>query len=466
MFSKRRDPATPPFRSRLATWYFILFVASVAVILGAAYGLLNASLQARDRDMLESTLIRYASAYRTGGLRRLDTAIAADRRTGRYEPLFVRVLMPDGAAAAFFSMPTDWAGFDVSKIEARPLDGDRAWVELTAPGRDERLEVGAARLSGGAWLQVGKSTGRRDDVMARFRQLAAVLVAGVLAAALAGAAILSRSALRPLNEMTRAVRDILATGSVQRRVPVAGSGDPLDEAAALMNRMLDRIEALIADLEGSLDNVAHDLRTPLTRLRSTAERGLRPDASAEEARAALAACVEEADRVAGMLEALMDLSEAQTGRLRLDVTPTDLVPVIAAAIELYADFADARGIRLEQHLPPTLVAHVDAIRTRQAIANLIDNAVKYTPRGGTVGVSAAGGAGQAVVTVDDTGPGIEPADLPRIWDRLYRADRSRSTRGLGLGLSLVKAIAEAHGGSAEAHSRPGGGSRFVLRLPA
>jgi signal transduction histidine kinase len=265
--------------------------------------------------------------------------------------------------------------------------------------------------------------------------------------------------------MTGAVRSILETGSVQARVPVTNNGDPLDEAGVLMNRMLDRIEALISGLRGSLDNVAHDLRTPIARLRATAETALRAPQSPEEYRSALADCLEESERVVTILDALMDIAEAETGVMTLHTESIDLVPLVRSAVDLYSDVAEEKGVTIEIAGAEQLPVVADAVRLRQAIANLVDNAVKYTPSGGHVTVSTAAQPGGAMLVVADTGTGISAQDIPRIWDRLYRGDRSRSERGLGLGLSLVKAIIEAHHGSVAVESTPGRGSRFTVHVP-
>jgi len=162
----------------------------------------------------------------------------------------------------------------------------------------------------------------------------------------------------------------------------------------------------------------------------------------------------------------MDISEAETGTMALRREPTDLNDLIRQTVEMYEDVADERGVRIETAATPELVANIDRNRLRQVLANLLDNAIKYTPSGGRIEMRAGREADAVVVKVKDTGAGIPAEELPRIWERLYRGDKSRSTRGLGLGLSLVKAIVQAHGGEVSVESQPGAGSTFVLRLPS
>jgi signal transduction histidine kinase len=461
MSSARREKLPGALSLRLGLWYAALFGGGALALIATTYALLSFSLQQRDREVVGATLTRYASAYERGGLGLLERVIEAERAGGRYEPLFVRVL-GGGAQAVYFSMPDGWTDFDVARL--RP--NDDGWSQLSSGSGGTELEVLSARLPDGALFQVGKSTEPRAELLARVRRslLVAFVLIGLIAAG--GGYVLTRSALQPLRDLGRTVRDILETGRLGARVPVRDTADPLDELGAQVNALLDRIEGLIAAMRGSLDNVAHDLRTPMMRLRAAAEAGLRTGTAARDPREALADCLEEAERVAAMLDTLMDISEAEVGAMRLSRERLELAEVVRDAVTLYSDVAEDKHIVLQSHCAPGVCVSADRNRMRQVVANLLDNAIKYTPPGGRVEVQTALDGAEAGLTVTDTGAGIPAGELPRIWERLYRGDASRSERGLGLGLSLVKAIVEAHGGRVKATSAPGQGSAFVVRLPA
>lgn len=357
---------------RLSLWYSAVFVGSTILLVGLTYALLASSLAQRDHDIVTATLREYASRYMSGGVPALERAVELEQRTASRERLFVRVLGPD-ADAVFASVPPGFGDFDISQL--RNDRGDL--VALPARDRDAVLELASARLPDGTILQVGKSNEIRLALLRQFRTIVGWVAMLSLVIGVVGGLVLTRSTLRPVYELIDVVRNIIRTGRTDERVPVrAPSGDAVDELIALFNAMLDRINALMAAMRDSLDNVAHDLRTPIARLRAVAEHGLQLEDAATQ-REALVSSLEESERILSMLNTLMDISEAETGVVQLSRESIELRGLLAQVIELYEDVADAKhiAVSLEPGEDATIAGAPD--RLRQVFANLLDNAIKY-----------------------------------------------------------------------------------------
>jgi heavy metal sensor kinase len=443
---------------RLASWYAVVFVVTSLAIVLLTYRLLEASLVERDQQLVISTLREYSQRYAEGGLGSLAEAVDIQQRSGRQERLFVRVVRGQ-SETVFLSAPYAFNDFDVS-----PLRGLSGLEQILSHSGSARLEVASARLADGTLLQVGKSTENREALLSRFRYVLAIVSLVIVATGLAGGAIVTRSTLQPIRQLIAAVRGIIRTGRINARVPVRSERDAIDELSALFNEMLDRITTLIRGMEHALDNVAHDLRTPMTRLRGVAERALQTD-DVHAHREALVTSLEESERILAMLDTLMDISEAETGTMRLEIGDVPVAALVAQVVDLYEDVAEDKRIEVSTNVEDNLTVPADSRRLRQVLANLVDNAIKYTPSGGRVTVSARRENSVVRFDVADTGIGIAAHDLPHIWERLYRGDQSRAERGLGLGLSLVRAIVAAHGGTVDVEAEPGRGSTFIVRLP-
>jgi heavy metal sensor kinase len=443
---------------RLASWYAAVFVVTSLAVALLTYRLLEASLVERDQQLVISTLREYSQRYAEGGLGSLAEAVDIEQRSGRQERLFVRVVR-GRSETLFLSAPNAFNDFDVSRLQ-----GLNGLEQILSQSGTARLEVASAQLADGTLLQVGKSSENREALLARFRTVLAIIALVIVAVGLAGGAIVTRSTLQPIRQLITAVRGIIRTGEIDARVPVRSERDAIDELSALFNEMLDRITTLIRGMEHALDNVAHDLRTPMTRLRGVAERALQSD-DAQAQREALVTCIEESERIIAMLETLMDISEAETGTMRLEMSDVAVASIVSEVVELYENVAEDKQIEVSMNVESGLTVPADPRRLRQVLANLVDNAIKYTPSGGRVTVTARRDNASVRFEVSDTGVGIASHDLPHVWDRLYRGDQSRTERGLGLGLSLVRAIVVAHRGTVDVEAEPGRGSTFIVELP-
>jgi signal transduction histidine kinase len=434
---------TTAFQLTLA--YLLIFILFAVTLLG--YFALNTrrliTEQITNRVNIEVNVLR--EQYEQGGIRRLVTII--DQRARRPSSNLLMVTTPAGE---------ELAG-NVGSIEPGVLDHP-GWFELSyrrvEPSDDtpHRALVQVVELPSGFRILVGRDLEERERIYAIIANAGRWSFALVVVLGVAGGFFVSRRVLKRVDAMTETAHTIMA-GDLSGRLPVAGTGDELDRLAENLNAMLERIEALMRGLKEVSDNIAHDLKTPLTRLRNRCEQALRGDKRNVDYRATLESTIAESDDLIRTFDALLMIARAESGHARDNMADFDAAEIVRDVGELYEPLADEKGLALKVEAPLTAPVWGNRELVSQALANLVDNAIKYagpetsqTNGAGEIVVGAGAEGDRIMLTVSDHGPGIPAADRGRVIERFVRLEQSRSEPGSGLGLSLASAVARLHGG--------------------
>lgn len=348
---------------------------------------------------------------------------------------------------------------------------DQPWIRMPLLREGTVSEARLLRivLPGGHRLLVGRDVAEKLRLRGLLSEGIAWAASASAAIALLGAWLLRRSLERRLSPVYGTAAAI-AAGDLTRRVPLSDHDDEFDRLGMTMNVMLDHIAQLMEGVRGVSDAIAHDLRTPIARARAKLEEALAGPQDEEKLHAAIEQGIADLDNIARIFKAVLRIAEVEAGARRAAFAHIDLAPMLADAAELYGAAAEAREQQLLTELPETLPLVGDRDLLLQAVANLLDNALKFTPEGGTVRLSAMQLPGMIEISVADDGPGLPPEDRARVGERFFRADAARTTPGSGLGLSLVRAVASLHGGQimlTDTHpDRPLPGLTVTLRLPS
>jgi signal transduction histidine kinase len=409
---------------------------------------------------VDAEITGLAEQYRQGGIRRLVFVVDARSRRPGSSLYLVTTRAGEGLAGNVGSLATG--------ILEKSGWTETAYRRLDDPdGVEHHALVRVFQLPAGFRLLVGRDLEERerlyDIVLAAGRwSLAIVIVLGV-----AGGFFVTRRVLKRVDAMTETTRKIM-DGDLAGRLPIAGTGDELDRLATNLNAMLERIEALMHGLKEVSDNIAHDLKTPLTRLRNRCEEALRLAEDESQYRAALESTIEESEALIRTFNALLMIARAESGQARDGMTAIDAAEIARGVGELYDPLADDKGIHLKVEAPAAAPVHGNRELISQALANLVDNAIKYgagiNGADAEIVVTASGEGDRILLAVADSGSGIPAVDRGRAVERFVRLEQSRSQPGSGLGLSLASAVARLHGGELKLEDNHPG-LRTVISLP-
>jgi signal transduction histidine kinase len=303
-----------------------------------------------------------------------------------------------------------------------------------------------------------------EELREEFRQYFGIPVAILIILSAGVGWFMAKRALSGVEEVTRAAVDI-THGALDRRVPVTLNGDEIDRLANAFNTMVDRVQELIGQMKEITENIAHDLRSPITRMRGLAEMALTGENTHEDYPVVTGTIIEECDRLLAMINTMLDISEAETGVIKLNIEPIDVVLMIHDAVDLFHPVAENRHIDIEVRTPDSAYVHTDKRRLQRVLGNLLDNALKYSDPSGHILIEVRADDNHIVIEFRDRGIGISEEDLPHIFDRFYRGEKSRTEPGNGLGLSFAKTFVTSLGGSIAVTSTPDEGSVFTVLLP-
>ncbi len=458
-----RLPHTLAFR--LTLWYAVIFTVSSFGAFLVFNLVITSGLRERTDQELLTEVTELSSHLSLKGFDAVQEGIIQDAQFRGVDRIFLRILTPNGEELVSSNM-SSWVNVGISRTALKLLTTgtNHVFETLTIPQRRHKVRILYGIIGPDMILQMGKSLEDDERFMEAFlERFVFVMAVLMIFAALIGW-FMARRALLGVEEVSRTAEDI-SQGAIERRVPLKARGDEIDRLATTFNSMLDRIQVLIKGMREMTDNIAHDLQSPITRIRGVAEMTLTNGGSMEEYEAMAASTIEESDHLLEMIKTMLDISELEAGAGKLVMEEVDIARVVRDACELFQPLAEDAGVTIVGEVHTSARVYGDTQRLQRMVANLLDNALKYTPPEGTVMVSLNGDQGQVFVSISDTGIGISEDDLPNIFNRFYRCDQSRSQAGVGLGLSLVMAIAHSHGGDVAATSSPGKGSTFTVSLP-
>ena len=431
------------------------------------YVLITNNLRQRLDSRLSEKISEFEAIYNLQGLEEVKSAAVIESQAAGEKKIFFRLLYASGVAFSSSNM-SYWQAIGINRnAVGRLAEGaTRVYETLTIPGRPDRVRIVYGIIGRGVVAQLGYSMENDTAFIAIFKKIFLLTMSALILTAIMVGWFMAKRALSGVEAVTRTARQI-SESDLSRRVPVMARHEEIDRLAVTFNQMLDRIEKLVVGIREMGDNIAHDLKSPVARIRGMAEIGLSGPSSGGEELSLAGSTIEECDRLLDMINTMLMISKTDAGAGDIAMAPVNLADVIRGAVALFAPLAEDKGISLTCEAPETLMVKGDLKMLQRAMANLVDNAIKYTPAPGDIDIRGFRDkiTEKISVSIKDSGVGIDGKDLPKIFNRFFRCDQSRATGGSGLGLSLAKAIALAHGGEITVESASGKGSVFSFCLP-
>ncbi len=463
MYLKRIKNNFKKIHFRLALIFSLIFILSSGILFAFSFLFLYNSMNKSEEDETKRRLLNYWALYQSNGIDLVIREIDKESFLYGDQPFFARIADSENITL-FLRYPEAWSEYLLEEIEKIPVKDFENTLILKSNNSGNVLKAYTVHLSEDYFLQIGISTARSIHLLTLYRRNFIFLLLGLVGLGFGAGAFFSSRFLLPIRNLNSTLKEIIATGDFSKRIKERGVSDDLEEISLLFNQMLQRIETLIFQMKENLDIVAHDLRTPMTIFRGYAEQAIRDPKNLQAAGEALSASLEQSEKIISMLDTIMDISEAESGTLKLKKENLDLKQLVKSLVEMYGFIGEERNITIALNAVECRI-DADPIRIRQAIGNILDNAVKYSPNNSIINIEIEKYKQQILLIIKDKGPGIAKEDIPFIWDRLYRSPDVTEIPGSGLGLSLVKAIVTAHRGSVNVESTSGTGSVFTISLP-
>jgi len=447
---------------RLTILYTLTFTLLAIISFSVFYyRIYSVTMERMDEELLEE-IKGYSEYLANLGLLSLKKKLIEEAESEDPEEEFYRLIDFNGNVLAASNM-SSWGPVDKTGIigELKGNEINHVFQTITLPEDDDKARMISAVIGSDIILQIGESLEEADEYLDIFRTLFSILTGFLIIISTIIGWYLAKRALSDMAEVTRTAEDI-SQGSYDRRVNIKGRFKEIERLGTTFNKMLDRIQNLLRSMKDINDNIAHDLRSPLARIRGIAEMTLTDKESIKDFKEMAINTVEECDSLIDMINTMLDITEAEAGVNSGADEDFDVVTIISEACELFHPVADQKRIELKYNLPDALPFRGSKKKMQRIVTNILENAIKYTPEQGKVAVSAKTENGKIQIIFNDTGMGISANDLPHIFERFYRCDRSRPQGGVGLGLSLAKAYTDAMNGLISVTSAVNKGSRITL----
>lgn len=452
--------------ARLTFWYAGIFILFFGAAFLFFHVIIDSILDQRIDEDLQEDITEFRLLWDSEGSDRVKEEIKRELLSNEPGEVLIRLIDIDGNEI-FAPDKSHWSDLGHHKeiLEQLTVESDSLLTSIQKAGDDYDIRMIHGLINPGTILQIGETTEDKEEFMELLLKIFAVTFCLVILLAVWVGWFMARHALRGVEEVSRAAEDV-ANGTLDRKVTVNAKGAEIERLVSNFNRMVARIRRLISGMREMTDNIAHDMRSPLARIRANSELALSSAKTLDDYKNSAADTLEECERLLDMINTTLDVAEAEVGIANIVTENVDISKVLKDACELFEPIAENKEIELSTDIACECRVQGNPRYLQRMLANLLDNALKFTPPNGQIDVSVNSKDGTVSASIRDSGIGIAESDQPHIFERFFRCDPSRSQPGFGLGLSFVHAVARIHGGELEVSSILGQGSEFKVKLPA